>query len=54
MINVTDQAQDAGAVQDARDLKAPQGTLGIVFIYLAVTAALWFYVYVITVNSGGL
>ena len=46
--------EGAGGAPPAADaLEAPQGTLGIVLIYLAVTAGLWFYVYFILLRSEG-
>ena len=34
-------------------MRAPQGTMGIVLIYLAATTILWFYVYFILLRSEG-
>lgn len=45
-------APEEGAPSQS-DFATPQGTMGIVLIYLAAMAALWGYMYVILLRSQG-
>lgn len=47
----TGSAQDAS--QAAGAYRTPQGTMGLVLVYLAAMAILWFYVYFILLRSEG-